>query len=374
MDMGVRARTNGRAALPDTLFRVAADQAPHVVWIINAKGAVTYLNRAWYELVGGMPPKWQGHEWMDVVAPEDVAVMREQWKAVGATGAVFEGTRRVRACDGTWHVLSYKATPVFDERGLLCWVGMDSDITELMDTQAALQTANRELEAFAAAVSHDLRGPLLTLQGFTQVLSEELGASASPKALQYLGRVGIALKNMNALVEGLLALSRATGSKLKLEDVDLSAIADQLLVDLQSREPARRVEVSVEPRIRVFADVRLMTAMLLNLLGNAWKFTSAMDGARISLSLVTQTAEETVFSIADNGPGFDMEAARNLFSPFERLHGSQFPGTGIGLATVRRIVNRHGGRVWVDAAPQRGATFSIALPAKGKLAPESGSS
>lgn len=371
--MGLRAKTNGRAALPDALFRIAADQAPHVVWIINAKGAVTYLNRAWYELVGGMPPKWQGHEWMDAVAPEDVAAMREQWKTVGATGAVFEGTRRVRACDGTWHVLSYKATPVFDERGLLCWVGMDSDITELMETQAALQTANRELEAFAAAVSHDLRGPLLTLQGFTHVLSQELGASASPKALQYLGRVGTALKNMNALVEGLLALSRATGSKLKLEDVDLSAIAAQVVADLQAKEPDRNVQVSVEPAISVFADVRLMTAMLVNLLGNAWKFTSATDGARISLKLLAQTGEETVFSIADNGPGFDMDAARNLFSPFERLHGSLFPGTGIGLATVRRIVNRHGGRVWVDASPQRGATFSIALPAKGKLVPESSS-
>lgn len=359
--------------MPDALFRIAADQAPHVVWIINAKGAVTYLNRAWYELVGGMPPKWQGHEWMDVVAPEDAVAMREQWKAVGATGAVFEGTRRVRACDGSWHVLSYKATPVFDERGLLCWVGMDSDITELMETQAALQTANRELEAFAAAVSHDLRGPLLTLQGFTQVLSKELGGSASPKALQYLGRVGIALKNMNALVDGLLALSRATGSRLNLEDVDVSAIAAQVVVDLQSKEPGHQPEVLVQPGIAVFADTRLMTAMLVNLVGNAWKFTSGTGNARISLSLLAQTAEETVFCIADNGPGFDMEAAKNLFSPFERLHGSQFPGTGIGLATVRRIVNRHGGRIWVDAMPQRGATFCVALPSKAKLMQESGS-
>lgn len=370
--MGLRAKANQRAALPDALFRIAADQAPHVVWITNAKGAVTYLNRAWYELVGGMPPKWQGHEWMDVVAPEDVVTMRERWRAVSATGSVFEGTRRVRASDGTWHILSFKATPVFDDGGLQCWVGMDSDITELMEAQAALQTANRELEAFASAVSHDLRGPLLTLQGFTQVLSQELGDAASPKARQYLGRVGAALKNMNALVEGLLALSRATGSKLKLEDVDVSAIAAQVVVDLQSKEPDRKLELRVQPGIAVFADARLMTALLVNLMGNAWKFTSGTGNACISLSLLAQTAEETVFSIADNGAGFDMDAAKNLFSPFERLHGSQFPGTGIGLATVRRIVNRHGGRVWVDAVPQRGATFSIALPSKAKLMQEGG--
>lgn len=366
-DIGFRATSSRRTAHPDALFRIVADQAPHVAWIVNAKGAVTYLNRAWYELVGGMPPQWQGHEWMEVVAPEDVQAMRASWKQASATGSVFEGTRRVKASDGRWHVLSFKATPVFDERGLQCWVGMDSDITELMEAQAALQNANRELDAFVAAVSHDLRGPLVTLQGFTHALARELGDSASTRARQYLSRLDAAGRNMGALVEGLLALSRAAAGKLDMQRVDLSAIAHEVLSELRAKEPAREVETDVEPGIVAFADERLMAAMLANLLGNAWKFTSATTHARIRVQLAPPSGEHVVFSIADNGPGFDMEEAANLFLPFERLHGNLFPGTGIGLATVQRIVHRHGGRIWVHASPLHGATFFVSLPPPARI-------
>jgi PAS domain S-box-containing protein len=351
-----------RAAHADSLFRTAADQAPHVIWIVNASGAVTYLNRAWYELVGGMPPQWYGHDWMRVVAEEDVHVMRRRWGSVRSTGSVFEGTRRVRAQDGTWHTLQFKATPVFDDNGLLCWVGMDSDITELMATQAALQAANRELEAFSYTVSHDLRAPLVTLEGFTKLLSRELDQVLTSRARSYFGRVTNSVKSMHALVEGLLALSQVSDGKLNLGPADLSAIATEAIGDLRGRDPDRRVDTFVEPGLRAFGDARLLSALLANLLGNAWKFTVAADPAKISVRQVSRSFDEIVICVSDNGTGFDMEQARDLFAPFRRLHGSQFPGTGIGLATVSRIAQRHGGRVWVEAAPGEGASFYFALP------------
>ena len=348
---------------PDALFRAAADQAPQVMWIVNAKGAVTYLNHSWYELVGGMPPKWYGHEWGEVVAPDDLVEMRARWKSASATGSIFEGTRRVKAQDGTWHTLSYKATPVFDETGLVCWVGMDSDITELMATQAALRYANQELEAFSYSVSHDLRSPLVTVQGFVRLLGKQLETIGDYKVGHYLSRITEAVDHMGRLVDGLLALSHVTRRKLEYEDVELSKMAGQVLDMLRQSQPQRSVAVTVQPDLHVRADSRLMAALLENLLGNAWKFTSHTAQAEISVGLDKQTSSEVVFFVKDNGAGFEMAHAAQLFSAFERLHtNSEFPGMGIGLATVERVLARHGGRAWAHSEPGKGACFYFSLP------------
>jgi PAS domain S-box-containing protein len=357
------AREPARAPQPDALFRGAADQAPQPMWIVNAKGAVTYLNHAWYELVGGMPPKWYGHAWGEVVEARDLAEMRERWKTASATGSIFEGTRRVKAQDGQWHTLAYRATPVFDAGGLACWVGIDSDITELMDTQAALRIANHELETFSYTVSHDLRSPLVTVQGFTQLLAKELGEQGKPQVRHYLGRISEAVEHMGRLVDGLLALSQVTRSKLRIEEVDVGALAGEILDMLQRTDPAREVAIEVQCDLRGRADNRLMASLLENLLGNAWKFTSATPQARIAVGQASKSPTEVVLFVKDNGAGFDMAHAGQLFSAFERLHDAgEFPGMGIGLATVQRIVARHGGRVWAEAAPGQGACFYFALP------------
>jgi PAS domain S-box-containing protein len=354
----------------DALFRAAADQAPQVMWIVNAKGAVTYLNRSWYELVGGTPPKWYGHEWGEVVEPEDLRQMRERWKAASATGSIFEGTRRVKSVDGTWHTLSYKATPVFDENGLACWVGMDSDITEMMATQAALRFANHELEAFSYTVSHDLRTPLVTVQGFSTLLQRELTGSANEKSRHYVTRIAEAVEHMGRLVDGLLALSHVTRRKLQYEDVDISKMARGILDMLQRINPDRVVHVEVSPGLHARADGRLMAALLENLLGNAWKFTSENAESEISVGLKSRDSNEAVFYITDNGAGFEMSQAARLFTAFERLHtASGFPGMGIGLATVSRVATRHGGRAWAQSEPGKGATFYFALPHADSIAP-----
>jgi PAS domain S-box-containing protein len=349
--------------LPDALFRAAADQAPQVMWIINVKGAVTYLNRAWYELVGGAPPRWQGHEWGELVAPDDLVRMRENWKSASEHGAIFEGSRRVKALDGTWHTLSYRATPVWENGRVVCWVGMDADITELMAVTAALRVANQELEAFSYSVSHDLRTPLITVHGYAQRLSKELGAGASEKAHHYVTRITEAINHMSRLVDGLLALSHVARRPLKTAEVDLSAIAAGILEELQRNDPSRHVVASVHPGLRVRADARLVDSLLENLLANAWKFTSGTPHAQISVGLESRVGGELVFFVKDNGPGFDMAHAGHLFHAFQRLHtANEFPGTGIGLATVSRIAVRHGGRAWVASTPGQGACFYVALP------------
>ena len=356
-------RTKPRALPPDALFRAAADQAPHVMWIVNPKGAVTYLNHCWYELVGGTPPQWYGHEWGEVVHPDDFADMRERWKACSVTGTVFEGTRRVMARDGTWHTLSYKATPVFDDQGLACWVGMDSDITEMVAAQAALRFANHELSAFSYTVSHDLRSPLVTVQGYGKLLARQFAGAENTTVRHYIDRIVKAVDHMADLVDGLLALSDVTRRNVELQDVNISKIATDILDGLERAGSRRQVAHSVQPDLFARADARLVAVLLENLLGNAWKFTSKTRRTEITVGLASQSAAESVFFVRDNGVGFEPASASHLFTAFERLHtAAEFPGMGIGLATVHRVVTRHGGRVWAESAPGAGSCFYFALP------------
>ena len=352
-----------RVTQPDALFRAAADQAPQVMWIVNVKGAVTYLNHSWYELVGGAPPRWYGHEWGEVVQPDDLAEMRGRWKTASAHGAIFEGTRRVKAKDGAWHTLSYKATPVFDGGTVVCWVGMDADITEIMATAAALRFANQELEAFSYTVSHDLRTPLVTVQGFARLLGKQLQETTDAKVRHYIERITEATEHMGRLVDGLLALSHVTRRKLIYEEVDLSQQAASISDMFQRADPERQAAFDIEPGLRARADGRLMASLLENLLGNAWKFTSGRTDTRIAVGKASEDSKEQVFFVRDNGPGFEMAHAGQLFSAFERLHTAhEFPGMGIGLATVSRIALRHGGRAWAESAPGQGASFYFSLP------------
>jgi signal transduction histidine kinase len=289
--------------------------------------------------------------------------MRERWKTASATGAIFEGTRRVKAQDGTWHTLSYKATPVFENGRATCWVGMDADITELMATQAALRIANHELEAFSYSVSHDLRAPLVTVQGFSRTLARQLGESGDPKVRHTIERISASIEYLGRLVDGLLALSHVTRMKLRQEDVDLSAMARDIMDRLQRAQPERKAAVSVQADLRARCDGRLIAALLENLLGNAWKFTSAMPRTEVAFGLADQTPQQGTFFVKDNGAGFDMAHAKHLFNAFERLHDAQqFPGMGIGLATVNRIALRHGGRAWAESEPGQGACFYFTLP------------
>lgn len=226
---------------------------------------------------------------------------------------------------------------------------------------AQYEAANRELESFAYSVSHDLRAPLRAMDGFSGALLEEYQEQLDEQARHYLKRIREASQRMGQLIEDLLNLSRVTRREMTRRPVDLSQMAREIAAELKSQNPARRVECDVMPGLMVEVDPNLMKIALENLLSNAFKFTARREEAHIAVGAVEKDGK-TIYYIRDNGIGFDMAYASKLFTPFQRLHSLQdFPGTGVGLATVQRIIQRHGGRIWPEAEPGVGATFYFTL-------------
>jgi signal transduction histidine kinase len=236
---------------------------------------------------------------------------------------------------------------------------------ELAETRAELvrdlEHKNRELESFSYAVSHDLRAPLRRIDSFSRAVLESQGDQLDEAGQRFLGRVREASQHMSQLIDDVLYLSRVTRADLREQEVDLSAVTDLILGRLQESEPQRKLDAKVRPGVIVAGDGQLLKILMENLLGNAWKFTSKEPESRIEFGL-TQAGGEPTYFVRDNGAGFDMTYADRLFGPFQRLHQvGDFPGNGIGLATVQRIIHRHGGRVWAEGLVGQGATFYFTM-------------
>jgi light-regulated signal transduction histidine kinase (bacteriophytochrome) len=272
----------------------------------------------------------------------------------------YAGTRRILGRDGSWHTMSYRAAPVLDEEGgVASWVGVDTDITEFKAIERALRTSNQELEAFSYSVSHDLRAPLGAIGGFSRALALKLDEHPDERVRHYVSRIEAGVEKMEQLNEAVLGLAQVVRAPLSRGPVDLGAIARETLEGLQMQHPDRVVAVQVEESMLAQGDARLLRIVMENLLGNAWKFTSQRSVARIDVGRAEGTG---TYYVRDNGVGFDMAYVGKLFGAFQRLHTeAEFPGTGIGLATVRRVVARHEGRVWAESVPGEGTTFLFTL-------------
>ena len=237
---------------------------------------------------------------------------------------------------------------------------LQEQAVELVQRTTQLEAANKELETFSYSVSHDLRAPLRAIDGFSLALAEDYSESLDDTGLDYLNRVRNSAQRMGNLIDDMLQLSRINNSVISIKNVDLKVLAREVMDELQSIEPDRKIVFSLGENLQVEGDPRLLRIMLDNLLGNAWKFTSKNDKVLIKFDRLEETPE--VFFIRDNGAGFNMDHAKKLFGAFQRLHRmTDFPGTGIGLATVQRILNRHGGKIWVKAKEGEGATFYFSL-------------
>jgi signal transduction histidine kinase len=235
--------------------------------------------------------------------------------------------------------------------------------TRVRERTAELEAANKELEAFSYAVSHDLRAPLRSIDGFGVALEEDLADRLDDTTRGHLARIRASTSRMNALIQDMLELARASRGEMQRDTVDLSAAAKIVVRDLAAQAPGRQVDLVIPDGITARGDASLLRAVLENLLGNAFKFTARAASPRIELGVTEDRASgERVYFVRDNGAGFDMQYANKLFTPFQRLHSAaDYPGTGVGLATVQRIVRRHGGRVWAESRVGEGTTFSFTL-------------
>lgn len=232
---------------------------------------------------------------------------------------------------------------------------------QVRDANESLARANRELEAFTASVSHDLRSPLTTIAGQAGLLELSL-PNATEEQRRRLTRIQGSVKQMSELIDALLALSRISRHTLHREIVDVSALAEGIVQEMSQKDPARQVTVTIQPSMTVHGDPRLLADLFENLLSNAWKFTSKTSQPRIEIGQSHHGSMSTLH-VRDNGAGFDMLYEQKLFKPFQRLHGaSEFDGSGVGLATVARIIDRHGGRIWAEGKPHAGAVFYFTLP------------
>jgi light-regulated signal transduction histidine kinase (bacteriophytochrome) len=226
----------------------------------------------------------------------------------------------------------------------------------------ALEAANKELEAFSYSVSHDLRAPLRAIDGFSRIVLEDCAGQINAEGRENLERVRAASQRMGRLIDDLLHLSRLARSEMHCTQVNLSALARVIADERQKEEPGRQAKFVIAPDLAATADASLIQVVLENLLGNAWKFTGKQTAARIEFGRTTREGVPAFF-VRNNGVGFDMAYAHKLFGAFQRLHATtDFPGTGIGLATVQRVIHRHGGRIWAEGRPNHGATFYFTLP------------
>ncbi|HEY9074917.1 MAG TPA: heavy metal translocating P-type ATPase [Anaerolineaceae bacterium] len=355
----------------DRIFSLSLD----LLCIANLDGILIKLNPAWEYTLGYAPEELEGKNFLNLIHPEDLSATMEAMNTLASGKEIIDFTNRYRCKDGTYRWIEWRSKPVQDN---LVYAAA-RDITERKQAEeqilnlnatleqkvqsrtAQLLAANQELESFSYSVSHDLRAPLRSIDGYSHILLEDYSEQLDTDGKNYLQRISHSTQHMATLIDDLLRLSRITRAEMVIGEVDISSLARESIQALQADEPGRQVEIHLPDQLIVQADRNLMSIAIDNLIRNAWKFTRNYPDARIELG--TQEKEgKRVFYIRDNGAGFDMSHVNKLFQSFERLHSTrEYEGTGIGLAIVKRVIQRHGGQVWAEGETGKGATFYFTL-------------
>jgi PAS domain S-box-containing protein len=378
-DLSERVEAEQRLRESEQRYRTMFEQAPEGVWIIGADARTIKVNQHMCQLLGYSAAEMNGQTPFDFVDAENSLIFETQKQLrTKTTNRNYEIALRHK--DGHNIPVAFSATNLYSEDGsLMAVLAFVTDISErkeherkmqrfndelehrVVERTRALDIANHELEAFSYSVSHDLRTPLRAINGFSHALEEEYSHLLDDNGRNYLSRVRAGSERMAELIQKLLDLAHLSRHELRRVPIDLSAIAVEIAAELRIDEAERRVELNIAPGVTTIGDAALFRVVLLNLLGNAWKYTSRRDMASIEFGMGERDGRRVCF-VRDNGAGFDMKNADKLFAAFQRLHSAaDYPGSGIGLATVARIIHRHGGEVWAEAKPGEGATFFFTL-------------
>jgi PAS domain S-box-containing protein len=352
--------------LTDGVFVALLEAAPGAMVCTAADGRVVLVNAQAERLFGYEHGELIGQP-LEILVPDARAlhpgpgaeyVADQRDRPIGA-GVLLAGRRR----DASTFPAEISLSAIDTDEGIIVAVAIRDVTAELLAKD--LERSNRDLESFIYTVSHDLRAPLRALSGYSELLLEDYGEVLGEEGHGYAERIVSVSQQMGQQIDFLLHLSRISRAELHLQSVDLGEEAAMIAEEIQRREPIRAVRFTIQKQVRVLADRRLIRTVLQNLLDNAWKFTSGLDDASIEFWTVASSGAAVCCYVRDNGAGFDPAYASRLFQPFQRLHAARaFPGSGTGLATARRIVERHGGHVWAEGALGAGATFYFTLDRK----------
>lgn len=345
-------------------FREVAETVHEAFWLIDAKtNRILYVSPA-YDSIWGESREGlyeDSLQWTRAIHPDDQTRVIQLFEKSLKTGEFDTDFCLVRP-DGASRWIHSRGFPVRDPDGsVVRLVGVSKDITLRKKMEQALRTSNEELEAFCYSVSHDLRAPLRHVVGFSQAVMEDYGDKLDDDGKEMLQMIREATQKMGALIDDLLALSRVSRREMQIEDVNLRQMFDDIVEELRGNYPNRNLQFTVADSMVIPGDRRMLRLALFNLLDNAVKYSALKDPALIEFGSIS-SATGPVFFVRDNGTGFDEKYCGKLFVPFQRLHrDEEFTGTGIGLAIVKRVINRHGGRVWAEAVKGQGAIFSFTI-------------
>lgn len=384
------------------LLQAVIEGTVDAIFVKDLQGKYVLLNSTSAKIIGASKEEILGKDDREFFSPEIAHILMETDQRIMTTGesqileefvpimetieqevplcTTAKAEKKEREIIKMRTFLSAKSAWRDAQQNIIGLIGVAKDITDrkkaeqeiidlnenlerrVLERTAELEAANKELEAFSYSVSHDLRAPLRGIDGFSQALVDRYGDKLDDKATHYIKRIRAGTQRMGELIDDLLTLSRVTRSEMRRRQVDLSALAKEILTELKQTQPERDVELAIAPGLIANGDPQLLRVVMENLLNNSWKFTSAKLHTRIEFSAILQKDAKVVYFVRDNGAGFDMAYSNKLFGAFQRLHTTtQFPGTGIGLATVARIIHRHGGRVWAEAVVEESATFYFTL-------------
>jgi PAS domain S-box-containing protein len=364
-----RRRAEEVLSASEVRYRRLFETAKDGILILDAEtGMIVDVNPFLIEMLGFLHEQLTGKAIWEIGLFKDIASNKANFMELQRQGYVRYEDLPLETVDGRRIEVEFVSNvyTVNHQKVIQCNI---RDITDRIRAQDKLKKAlldlersNKELEVFSYSVSHDLRAPLRSINGFSEALLEEYADKLDMQGKDFLQRVCAASRHMGELIEGLLNLSRVARAPLHQQAMDLSAMARSIANELRQRQPERQVEFVIAEGVMGNGDLHLLEIVLENLLSNAWKFTEKHPRARIEFG-VMQKEDETVYFVRDDGAGFDMAYVDKLFGAFQRLHTkNDFEGTGIGLATVQRIIHRHGGRVWAEGGVEKGATFYFTLP------------